>query len=60
MAADFDGDGMVGFYDLVLFAEFFGLTTESVGWDSRYDLDGSGAVDMTDFLLFVDFFWKKL
>ncbi|MCY3738362.1 MAG: DUF2330 domain-containing protein [Gemmatimonadaceae bacterium] len=49
-AADFDGDGTVGFGDFFLFAEAFG------GSDPRFDLDGSGTVDLDDFLLFADHF----
>ena len=49
-AADFDGDGAVGFGDFFLFADAFG------GTDSRFDLDGSGAVDFADFFLLADHF----
>ena len=49
-AADFDGDGEVGFADFFLFADAFG------GSDERFDLDGNGAVDLADFFLFADYF----
>ena len=49
-AADFDGDGEVGFSDFSLFAEAFG------GDDPRFDLDGNGVVDFADFFLFADHF----
>ena len=49
-AADFDGDGEVGFKDFFLFADAFG------GSDSRFDLDASGKVDLADFFLFADHF----
>ena len=49
-AADFDGDGEVGFDDFFLFADAFG------GSDERFDLDGNGAVDLADFFLFADHF----
>ena len=47
-AADFDGDGVVGFSDFFLFAEAFG------GSDPRFDLDDSGVVDFADFFLFTE------
>ena len=43
-AADFDGDGEVGFADFFLFADAFG------GSDERFDLDGNGAVGFSRFL----------
>ena len=49
-AADFDGDGEVGFDDFFLFADAFG------GSNERFDLDGNGAVDLADFFLFADHF----
>ena len=49
-AADFDGDGVVGFSDFFLFAEAFG------GSDPRFDLDDSGVVDFADFFLFTESF----
>ena len=49
-AADFDGDGEVGFDDFFLFADAFG------GSDDRFDLNGNGAVDLADFFLFADHF----
>ena len=49
-AADFDGDGEVGFADFFLFADAFG------GSDDRFDLNGNGAVDLADFFLFADHF----
>ena len=51
-AADFDGDGQVGFTDFLLFANAFG------GSDPRFDLDASGQVDFADFLLFVNHFGR--
>ncbi len=52
-AADFDGDGEVGFSDFFLFAEAFG------GGDPRFDLDGNGVVDFSDFFLFADHFGRR-
>ncbi len=47
---DFDGDGLTGLEDFMLFAEAFG------GTDPRFDLDGSGKVDFADFFLFAEAF----
>lgn len=47
---DFDGDGVTGFEDFLLFAEAFG------GGDPRFDLDNSGLVDFADFFLFAESF----
>ena len=52
--ADFDGDGVVGITDFLLFVEAFGST------DSKFDIDGDGVVGVTDFLLFVESFGKKV
>ena len=52
--ADFDGDGMVGITDFLLFVEAFGST------NSQFDIDGDGAVGITDFLLFVQSFGKTV
>ncbi len=52
--ADFDGDGVVGITDFLLFVEAFGST------DSKFDIDGDGVVGVTDFLLFVEAFGKKV
>jgi hypothetical protein len=43
---DFDGDGIVGFPDFLMFAKAYNTP------DPRYDLDGSGMVDFPDFLIF--------
>ena len=49
-AADFDGDGTVGFADFLLFASAFGST------DTQFDLDGDAQVGFSDFLRFVQAF----
>ena len=52
--ADFDGDGMVGITDFLLFVEAFGST------NSQFDIDGDGVVGILDFLLFVESFGKTI
>ncbi len=46
-AADFNGDGKIGFTDFVLFASAFGTS------DPKYDLSGNGRVAFEDFVSFV-------
>jgi enediyne biosynthesis protein E4 len=50
-AADFDGDGIVGFEDFILFAQRYGTNEADPDWDATFDLDGSKAADFPDFLL---------
>lgn len=52
LGADFDGDGVVGFPDFLLFAEAYG--SDNV----RFDLNDDGQVDFNDFLLFAGDFGK--
>ncbi len=52
--SDFDGDGVVGITDFLLFVEAFGSA------NSQFDIDGDGVVGITDFLLFVEAFGKKV
>ena len=54
--ADFDGDGVVGISDFLLFATRFGLSRGDAGYDARFDLDGDGVIGISDFLIFVDAF----
>ncbi|MDE2698872.1 MAG: dockerin type I domain-containing protein, partial [Gemmatimonadota bacterium] len=56
---DFDGDGIVGISDLLLFVDYFGLTQGDAGYDARYDLDGDGTVGLSDFLIFANAFGKE-
>jgi hypothetical protein len=56
---DFDGDLEVGFADFFLFADHFGQTPASPGWDARYDLDADLAIGFGDFFLFADHFGAK-
>ena len=53
---DFDGDGIVGVPDFLLFVDHFGLTQGDAGYDARYDLDGNGSIGISDFLIFVNSF----
>ena len=55
---DFDGDGIVGISDLLLFVDHFGLTQGDAGYDARYDLDEDGIIGFGDFLLFSNAFAK--
>ena len=57
---DFDGDGIVGISDFLLFVDQFGFSQEDVGYDARFDLDGDGVIGVSDFLIFVDNFGKKV
>ena len=56
--ADFDGDGVVGISDFLLFVTQFGLSQGDAGYDARFDLDGDGTIGISDFLIFVDAFGK--
>ena len=57
---DFDGDGIVGIPDFLLFVDHFGLTQSDAGYDARYDLDENGTIGVGDFLIFVDAFGKEV
>lgn len=52
LGADFDGDGVVGFPDFLLFAEAYGSN------NVRFDLNDDGQVDFNDFLLFAGDFGR--
>ena len=56
---DFDGDGVVGIADFLLFVEQFGFSEDDAGYDARFDLDGNGVIGIGDFLIFVDNFGKE-
>ncbi|MDE2887463.1 MAG: hypothetical protein OXR72_04555 [Gemmatimonadota bacterium] len=51
---DFDGDGTVGFGDLVLFAGAFGSSAK------EFDLDGDGVVGFSDFVIFASRFGRAV
>ena len=57
---DFDGDGIVGISDFLLFVDQFGFSRGDGGYDARFDLDGDGVIGIGDFLIFVDYFGKKV
>ena len=57
---DFDGDGMVGISDFLLFVNHFGTSSGDAGYDARYDLDGNGAIGISDFLIFVNSFGSQV
>ena len=52
LAADFDGDGAVGFTDFLVFVGSFDTRVGDGAFDARLDLDGNGTIDFTDFLSF--------
>ena len=57
---DFDGDGMVGIPDFLLFVDVFGSSQGDGKYESKYDLDGNGEIGIPDFLIFVDNFGKEV
>ncbi len=57
---DFDGNGVVGIADFLLFVNHFGLSEGDAGFDAKYDLDGNGIVGISDFLIFVEGFGKPV
>ena len=59
-SADFDGDGVVGIPDFLLFLEKFGSRQGDEKYDAKYDLDGNGEIGIPDFLVFVDLFGQKV
>ena len=57
---DFDGDGIVGIGDFLLFVDQFGFSEDDAGYDARFDLDGDGIIGIGDFLIFANAFGKKV
>ena len=57
--ADYDGDGIVGVEDFLLFIAKFGTSQGDGKYEAKYDLDGDGQVNVADFLVFVGFFGQK-
>lgn len=49
---DFDGDGVTGFRDFLLFAEKFGSQRGDGRYHRRFDMDGDGVIGQLDFDLF--------
>ena len=56
---DFDGNGVVGISDFLLFSEVFGSRVGQAQYDEKYDLDGNGVIGIPDFLIFVESFGEK-
>ena len=59
-SADFDGNGVVGLPDFLLFVDHFGTSRGGASYDAKYDLDGNGTIGVSDFLIFVDSFGKQV
>ena len=57
---DFDGDGVVGFTDFLMFAQVFGARSGAANFDDKFDLDNSGDVGFGDFLIFAQAFGKPV
>ena len=57
---DFNGDGVVGFPDFLLFVGVYGSSRGDGTYQVRYDLDGDGVIGVPDFLIFVDNFGKEV
>ncbi len=55
---DFDGNGIVGISDFLLFAEVFGSRVGQAEYEEKYDLNGDGEIGIPDFLIFVENFGK--
>lgn len=53
---DYDGDGVIGVNDFLLFIARFGTSQGDPNYEAKYDLDGDGQVGVSDFLVFVGFF----
>ncbi len=58
--ADFNGDGIVDFFDFFAFAEKFGTREGGPSWGPAFDLAKDGVIDFNDFFLFAEQFGKKL
>ncbi len=56
---DYDGDGVVGVGDFLLFVARFGTSQGDGKYEAKYDLDGDGQVGVSDFLVFVGFFGQS-
>ena len=57
---DFDGDGIIGVGDFLLFVEQFGFSEGDNGYDAQFDLDGDGTIGFGDFLIFANAFGKVI
>ncbi len=59
-SSDFDGDGMVGTTDFLLFAYHYGSSLGDGTYQAKYDLDGNGVIGLSDVLIFVDNFGSQV
>ena len=59
MASDFDGNGVVGFTDFLIFVNSFNTQSGDETFDPRVDLDGDGTVNFSDFLSFSASFGQR-
>ena len=57
---DFNGDGVVDFGDLFMFAQRFGQRKGMPQFNEAMDLNGDGGIDLEDFFAFVSQFTKDL
>ena len=53
---DFDGNGLVGFSDFVVFAGAFGARKGDGKYEAVYDLNGDGSIGFDDFVIFATSF----
>jgi len=58
--SDFDGNGIIGFSDFLLFVQAFGTNQTGPKFDSQFDLDEDGAIGFGDFLRFAQDFGKTV
>ncbi len=59
-SSDFDGDGVVGIPDFLLFVNQFGSSQGDGTYQAKYDLDSNGVIGIPDFLIFIDNFGKEV
>ncbi len=57
---DFDGSGVVDFFDFLQFAGKFGSSQGDEEYEDRFDLDGDGEIGFDDFFQFVGHFGKAV
>ena len=57
---DFDGDGIIGIGDFLIFVAQFGFSEGDEGYDAQFDLDGDGMIGISDFLIFANAFGKSV
>ena len=59
-SSDFDGDGMVGTADFLLFAYHYGSSLGDGTYQAKYDLDSNGVIGLSDVLIFVNNFGSQV